>query len=110
MLGERAYNIALRQDAREAPSRAVNHERADAVRGQKACRRREIGCRFDAYSVAAQLLGGQDRLDVHGGLQSIVVHERSCRTIGSVKRQLQDADIPPQLRLMRRCTNIVDWR
>src|SRR5690242_13550235 len=68
MLGECPHNVALRQYAGETPSRAENDHRADAARGKQLCCRCEIGRWFDRNDVAAQLLGGQDRLHVHGSL------------------------------------------
>ena len=70
VLGKRAYDIALRQYAGEATSRATDQDCTDAMRGEQFRRRCQIGSRFDANDIAAQVtcLGSQDRLHVHGSL------------------------------------------
>jgi hypothetical protein len=53
----RAHDVALRQNADEAPVAVEDHQGTDAMRGEQLRRRRQIGCRFDADDVVT--LGGK---------------------------------------------------
>src|SRR5262249_4452577 len=65
-IGHCAHDVALRQNADEAPAGVEDDQHADAMRGEQLRRRCQIGCRFDADDVAA--LGGENRLQAHARL------------------------------------------
>jgi hypothetical protein len=95
MCREGTYNIALRQYAGQAPSRAAYHKRADAVRRQKLDRRSKVRGRFNTDDIAAQVFGGQDRLYVHGSL---------LRPVGQTPRIQVIENDPPRARFRQYAT------